>query len=152
MTGRSECRYKYLNYMSSMGITTLWDAGNFNMDDAVYRAAHAIAKDGDLPLRWEGSYHIWAPEQIDTAAQSLLRLREEYGHGKLRFNTVKILSALVRAAPSFGPGNLQVGRLSSHTQVETTPRYAHPEKDTLREHCGRHPCWLRRRAGFSLIG
>ncbi len=68
----------------------MWDAGNFNMDDAVYRAAHAIAKDGDLPLRWEGSYHIWAPEQIDTAAHSLLRLREEYGHGKLRFNTVKI--------------------------------------------------------------
>ena len=81
---------KYLNYMSSKGITTVWDAGNFNMDDAVYRAAHAIAKDGDLPLRWEGSYHIWAPGQIDTAAHSLLRLREEYGHGKLRFNTVKI--------------------------------------------------------------
>ena len=63
---------KYLNYMSSRGITTVWDAGNFNMDDAVYRAAHAIAKDGDLPLRWEGSYHIWAPEQIDTAAQETM--------------------------------------------------------------------------------
>ena len=80
----------YLNYMSSKGVTTLWDAGSVDMGDAVYRAAHAIAKDGDLPLRWEGSYHVWAPEQIETAVQSLLRLREEYGHGKLRFNTVKI--------------------------------------------------------------
>lgn len=80
----------YLNYMSSRGITTLWDAGNFNMDDAVYRAAHDIARDGDLPLRWEGSYHIWAPAQIDTAMESLVRLRQEYAHGKLQFNTVKI--------------------------------------------------------------
>ena len=81
---------KYLDYMSSKGITTLWDAGNFNMEDAVYRAAHELAKEGRLPLRWEGAYHIWAPDQIDTAADSLYRLRDEYGHGKLRFNTVKI--------------------------------------------------------------
>ena len=58
---------KYLNYMSSKGVTTLWDAGNFNMDDAVYQVAHDIAREGNLPLRWEGSYHIWAPDQIDIA-------------------------------------------------------------------------------------
>ena len=81
---------KYLNYMSSKGITTLWDAGSFNMDDAVYQVAHEIAIEGNLPLRWEGSYHIWTPGQIETAVESLLRLREAYGHGKLQFNTVKI--------------------------------------------------------------
>ena len=81
---------KYLNYMSSKGVTTLWDAGNFNMDDAVYQVAHDIAREGDLPLRWEGSYHIWAPDQIDIAAESLLRLRERYSHSKLQFNTIKI--------------------------------------------------------------
>ena len=81
---------KYLNYMSSQGITTLWDPGNFNMDDAVYQVAHDIAREGNLPLRWEGSYHIWAPDQIDIAAESLLRLRERYSHSKLQFNTIKI--------------------------------------------------------------
>ena len=81
---------KYLNYMSSRGITTLWDAGNFNMDDAVYQAAHDIAREGNLPLRWEGSHHIWAPEQIETAVESLVRLRETYAHGKLQFNSIKI--------------------------------------------------------------
>ena len=81
---------QYLNYMSSQGITTSWDAGSFNMNDAVYRAAHDIAREGRLPLRWEGSYHIWAPEQIDTAVASLMRLREKYAHGKLQFNTIKI--------------------------------------------------------------
>ena len=81
---------KYLNYMSSKGITTLWDAGSFNMEDAVYQAAHDIAIEGNLPLRWEGSYHIWTPGQIETAVESLLRLRERYGHGKLQFNTIKI--------------------------------------------------------------
>ena len=81
---------KYLNYMSSKGITTLWDAGSFNMEDAVYQAAHDIAIEGNLPLRWEGAHHVWKPDQIDTAVESLLRLRERYGHGKLQFNTVKI--------------------------------------------------------------
>ena len=81
---------RYLDYMLSMGITTLWDAGNFNMDDAIYQAAHNIAKEGTLPLRWEGSYHIWAPQQIETATESLHRLRSKYSHGKLRFNTIKI--------------------------------------------------------------
>ena len=80
----------YLNYMSSKGITTLWDAGNFNNDAAVYQAAHDIAKEGNLPLRWEGSYHIWAPEQIETATEALLLLREKYAYGKLQFNTIKI--------------------------------------------------------------
>ena len=60
------------------------------MDDAVYQVAHDIAREGNLPLRWEGSYHIWAPDQIDIAAESLLRLRERYSHGKLQFNTIKI--------------------------------------------------------------
>ena len=81
---------KYLNYMSSRGITTLWDAGNFNMDDAVYQAAHDIAREGNLPLRWEGSHHIWVPEQIETAVESLVRLRAKYAHGKLQFNSIKI--------------------------------------------------------------
>ncbi len=80
----------YLNYMSSTGITTLWDAGNFDNDAAVYRAAHEIAKEGKLPLRWEGSYHIWAPAHIETAVESLFRLREQYAYGKLQFNTIKI--------------------------------------------------------------
>ena len=64
--------------------------GEERTDDAVYQVAHDIAREGDLPLRWEGSYHIWAPDQIDIAAESLLRLRERYSHGKLQFNTIKI--------------------------------------------------------------
>ena len=82
--------FKLLNYMSSMGITTLWDAGNFSMDDAVYEAASNLAREDNLPLRWEGSYHVWAPRQIDTAVESLLRLSRKYGHGKLQFRTIKI--------------------------------------------------------------
>jgi len=81
---------KYLNYMASTGITTVWDAGNFDSDDAVYRAVRDLAREGKLPLRYEGSYHIWKPGQIDAAVESLLRLRGNYAHGMLRFNTVKI--------------------------------------------------------------
>ncbi len=80
----------YLDYMSSKGITTMLDAGNFNMDDAVYKAAHELVREGRMPLRWEATYHVWLPEHIDTAVDSLTRLRKEYGYGNLRFNTIKI--------------------------------------------------------------
>ena len=80
----------YLDYMSGKGITTMLDAGNFNMGDAVYKAAHELAREGRMPLRWEAVYHVWLPEHLDTAVDSLTRLKEEYGHGNLRFNTIKI--------------------------------------------------------------
>jgi hypothetical protein len=70
-----------------------------------------------LPLRWEGSHHIWAPEQIETAVESLVRLRETYAHGKLQFNSIKIhydglqdiltAAMLERVGISHGANNLQ---------------------------------------------
>ena len=81
---------KYLNYMSIKASRHCGMPATINMEDAVYQVAHDIAIEGNLPLRWEGSYHIWMPGQIETAVESLLRLRERYGHGKLQFNTIKI--------------------------------------------------------------
>lgn len=80
----------HLNFMSSRGVTTVWDAGNFDMDDAVYKVAAELDRANLLPVRYEGSYHIWNPTQIDGAKDELLRLRRKYEGEKLKFNTVKI--------------------------------------------------------------
>ena len=45
---------------------------------------------GLLPVRYEGSYHVWNPAQIDIAREELLLLRKKYAGNKLRFNTVKV--------------------------------------------------------------
>ncbi len=80
----------YMNYMASVGVTTLFDAGNSGMDDLVYDAISRIEKDEGLPIRVEGSYHIVLPQQVDDAVSELKRLRTQYSGENLNFNTIKI--------------------------------------------------------------
>ena len=79
-----------LNYLSSTGVTTLYDAGNLLADDEVYSALAALDQQGLLPIKYEGTYHIIFPEQIDKAIAELERLRGEYEGNRLKFNTIKI--------------------------------------------------------------
>lgn len=80
----------YLNYLASAGVTTIFDAGNLHVADRTYRTISRIEKDGDLPVRIEGSYHVYSPGQLDNAVAELKRLRDNYGGEKLKFNTIKI--------------------------------------------------------------
>lgn len=80
----------FLTELRNQGITTLWDAGNFDWDDAIYNVLSKLDKSGKLPLHYEGSYHIWQPDQLATAVSSLKELREKYSGERLKFNTLKI--------------------------------------------------------------
>lgn len=80
----------YLSYLSDHGVTTLWDAGNFDNDDAIYSVLAEMDAEGSLPVRYEGSYHIFDPAQIETAAGELLKLRKAYGGERLKFNSIKV--------------------------------------------------------------
>lgn len=80
----------FLDYLSSRGITTLYDAGNLGVEDRVYSVLAELDRSGRLPVRYHGTYHIWAPAQIDHAVAELLRLRERYGGERLKFDTIKI--------------------------------------------------------------
>ena len=80
----------FITFLSNRGITTLWDAGNFDTDDAVYGAIAELDKANQLPLRYEASYHIWRPEQIDIAIDELKALRQKYAGNRLHINTIKI--------------------------------------------------------------
>lgn len=81
---------KYLTFLSEHGITTLWDAGNFDWHDDIYPLIAQLDRENKLPLRYEGTYHIWNPTQLSVAAEQLLRLRKQYAGNRLQFNTIKI--------------------------------------------------------------
>ena len=80
----------FINFLSQHGVTTLFDAGTFKLHDRVYSFISDLEKSNQLPLRYEGSYHIYSAGQIDIAISELLKLRKLYGGKLLTFNTIKI--------------------------------------------------------------
>lgn len=81
---------RFVNFLVDHGVTSLVDAGNLEYDDDVYRVVAKLERTGRLPLRYEGSYHVFLPGQINGAIDKVKRLRREYGGERLTFNTIKI--------------------------------------------------------------
>jgi len=80
----------FLEYLAGHGVTSLWDAGNYNYHDLTYSLLAELEAAGRLPIRYEGSFHIYLPDQVPDAINELQRLRRTYGSERLRFNTIKI--------------------------------------------------------------
>ena len=81
---------RFLDYLSRQGVMSLMDAGNRNYHDEAYSFLAELDRTGRLPVRYEGIYHIYLPEQVPGAIAELLRLRRAYGGDRLKFNTIKI--------------------------------------------------------------
>jgi len=79
-----------LQHLSEMGVTTLYDAGNFGFEDVVYGFLSGLEKQGKLPVRYEGTYQVFTPERRHSAVSEMKRYRAEFGGNRLRFNTVKL--------------------------------------------------------------
>ncbi len=81
---------KVLDYMSSMGVVTLFDGGNSGAGEDIYEILAEMEANGELPLRYEGTYHIILPKQIPNAIDSLRSLQSRFGGKRLHINTIKI--------------------------------------------------------------
>jgi len=81
---------EYVDWLSARGVTTLLDAGNFLWTDDVYNAMAELDREGELPMRIEGAYHVWAPQQLDAAISEMHRLQSAYGGERLNINTMKV--------------------------------------------------------------
>jgi predicted amidohydrolase YtcJ len=79
-----------LDTLSNLGVTALYDAGTKGFADRVYAFLSRLDKAGELPLRYEASYRISIPQNVQYAIPEMKRYREEYGGERLRFNTVKL--------------------------------------------------------------
>ncbi|MBS0579526.1 MAG: amidohydrolase [Proteobacteria bacterium] len=82
---------RQLNYLAGHGVTSLFDGGNMGMEDAVYTEVSRLDRAGKLPLRYFGSYQVFAPAQLDRAVPEIRRLQATYGGPELRFDTVKLM-------------------------------------------------------------
>jgi predicted amidohydrolase YtcJ len=81
---------RFLRELSASGVTTLYDAGNFDGAEAVYGELRALDEAGELPIRIEGSYHIYRPDQLTGAPAELFALRKKFASRLIDINTVKI--------------------------------------------------------------
>ncbi|MEP5566956.1 MAG: amidohydrolase [Halioglobus sp.] len=82
--------FDYINYLSSRGVTSLLDAGNFGLDEKVYSAVKKLDEKGALPLRYHGAYTVFLPDQAENAVKELQRLATAYNSENLKVDTLKI--------------------------------------------------------------
>ena len=79
-----------LDTLSGFGVTTIFDAGTKGFADRVYAFLSKLDKAGELPVRYEASYRISIPQNVEYAIPEMKRYRETYGGERLRFNTIKL--------------------------------------------------------------
>ena len=80
----------FLTYLRSLGVTTIYDAGNSGLGGRIYEIVSKLDREGQLPVRYEGSYHVILPNQFDQALDTLKRWQADYGGDRLNINTLKI--------------------------------------------------------------
>ncbi len=81
---------KYLNFLAEKGVSTVLDCGNFTTEKAVYEVLSELDKEGKLPVRYEATHHLFMPDQLENAVETVLEYRKNYGGNMLKFNTIKI--------------------------------------------------------------
>jgi predicted amidohydrolase YtcJ len=81
---------RLITYLSERGVVALYDGGNFGHEDRVYALLAKLEREGDLPLRYRGTYQIFASEQRREAIAQTKRLQQRYGGERLRFDTIKL--------------------------------------------------------------
>lgn len=80
----------FLKTLSEHGVTTLYDGGNFGYEDEVYSFLAQLDQTGQLPIRYQGTYQIFVPEQRSDAVAQMRRLQKQYGGSRLQFKTIKL--------------------------------------------------------------
>ena len=85
-----EVLLEYLLDLRRSGVTTVFDAGNFGLDEEVYGAVQALDEAGELPVRYHGSYTLFLPQDADQAAAKLSAMRDRFSGGNLQVDTLKL--------------------------------------------------------------
>ena len=80
----------FLQYLRELGVTAVWDAGNFGWDDEIHAVISRWDREGVLPLRYHGSYTLFLPDDLPNAVAELKRMREAYGSDRVRIDTLKV--------------------------------------------------------------
>lgn len=130
-----------LQILSRHGITSIFDAGNKGYGDVTYRVVSQLERDGQLPVRYFGTYQIFTPERAKSAVSELKRYRREYGGELLQFKSVKLFMDGITANQSAAytrpyEGSSTIGAtLLSVQELRDLLVQLHVEKLDLHVHC-----------------
>jgi predicted amidohydrolase YtcJ len=80
----------FLHYLKSKGVTTVFDAGNFGLDAEIYKVVQRLDKQGELPVRYHGSYTLFLPEDLQHSVATLKKMRSDFSSEKVRIDTLKV--------------------------------------------------------------
>ncbi|MDG1995637.1 MAG: amidohydrolase family protein, partial [Emcibacteraceae bacterium] len=80
----------YLNYYQTLGVTTVFDGGNFGLDREMYAAISRMDKAGTLPVRYHGSYTLFLPDDLSHAVDTLAQLGQDFNSDNVRIDTLKL--------------------------------------------------------------
>jgi len=75
---------------SSVGVTTMYEAGMMMFEDIAYDALQSLEQNGKLPLRIIGSHMIQNPNQLATAISTLKHLNKTYASELIQPRVMKI--------------------------------------------------------------
>ncbi|MGI9287364.1 MAG: amidohydrolase [Pseudomonadales bacterium] len=91
LTSQSEATLlDFLTYLRNQGVTTLFDAGNFGLDEAVYKVIQRLDRKGKLPVRYHGSYTLFLPQDLQHSVATLKKMRSDFGSEKIKIDTLKV--------------------------------------------------------------
>jgi hypothetical protein len=85
-----EGELKLFPVLSSLGYTTVFDAGSF-LEDAVFKSYMELEKENRLPFRIFASHMVGNPLLRANAVKELARLDKTYHSKYLKVNTIKIV-------------------------------------------------------------
>ena len=80
----------FLTYLRDLGVTTVFDGGNFGLDEQILAAVSRLDKAGKLPVRYHGSFTLFLPQDVDSAVARLQSLNDQFGSENVRIDTLKI--------------------------------------------------------------
>lgn len=81
---------EFLGYLKGQGVTSIFDAGNFATDEALYKLVSGLDERGELPLRYYGSYSLYLPNQYDDAVATLKKMQRQYSGQNFKLDTLKV--------------------------------------------------------------
>lgn len=79
-----------LKELSSSGVTALYDAGNSDYSDYVLGFFKELEQKDQLPIRYQGTYMIATPSDMDKAVSEMKRYKRTYSGERMSFNTIKL--------------------------------------------------------------
>ena len=83
---------KFLPQLSSIGITSLYDASIPAVEEYAYKAITAIEKDSKLHLRYKASHFILSSKDAENASSQLIKLQNTYNSNLFQVSSIKFVN------------------------------------------------------------